>query len=462
MRQPKIGMLTGGYFEYWRMYPGLEKQVEAEMQGLYQKLNGKLEVVWSSLADTTAKCDAAGKKFKEEDIDLLVICEGSYFPDYMPIQTAEYLPGVPILLLLTQPHPYVPQSLDYQDAIHHSFGLVGVVQLSGALRKMGRTFEILISSLDDDSLADEVVAYANVAAVYRKLRFLNLGIIGHTFQGMYDLELDKTSFKSRIGPNVIYVELNDLLNVWEKIPAAEGDRLASKVLSQYRLEGPNDADVRNACRLGLAMERLASMYSLDGISHLCQHFLHLATGTTPCYANSMLIDKGVMVSCEGDIGNLAMMCVLHALTGGPVHHGEFGMYDVTTDTLLFMHHGSGSPQFAARAADVRITPTGERWGFKGAGASFRYVAKPGPVTLTSLLCDRDGWKMMITGGEVVEAPLRPFYGEQFNIRLNLPVKDWLYRLCREGVTHHAALAYGDVRRELVWLADLLKVRKFVP
>ena len=238
--------------------------------------------------------------------------------------------------------------------------------------------------------------------------------------------------------------------------------MTAEVVSQYKLEGPTNQDIRKACKLGLAMERVAETHSLDGISHLCQHFLHVATETTPCYANALLVEKGVMVSCEGDIGNLAMMCVLHELTGAPVHHGEFGMYDLKEDTLLFVHHGSGTPQFARSPKEVSITPTGEKWGFTGQGASFRYVAKPGPVTLTSLIHDREGWKMMITGGEVVEAPLRPYYGAQFNIRLEKAVKEWLYTICREGVTHHAALAYGDVRKELAWLADLLKVRKFIP
>ena len=463
MRNVKVGLLTGGFFEFWRMYPELEKVVAAEMAGLCEGLKAKqgLEISWSGLADTLEKCDEAGKRFRKADIDLLVVCEGSYFPDYMPLQTLEYLPGVPVLVLLTQPQPFVKLDMDYVDAIHHSFGMVGVVQLTGAFRKMGRHFELIIGSLDDDSMYDEVAAYAKVVRAYKDLRFLNLGIVGHTFQGMYDLEIDKTMFKATIGPNVIYVELQELMDLWEKTSEDEGRDLARDLLKRYQTEGTAEGDIRNACRLGLAMEKLAEEHRLDGISHLCQHFLHVATKTTPCLANARLIEKGVMVSCEGDIGNLAIMCVLHRLSGDAVHHGEFGMYDVKENALLFVHHGAGSPRLAKSDDSVSITPTGEKWGFEGAGASFRYAGKPGTVTLSSLIYDREGWKLLVSVGEVLEVPVRPFYGEQFTIRFEKPIKEWLYALCMEGSTHHAALVYGDFEKELSCLSRLLGIRNIV-
>ena len=68
--RPKIGLLTGGYFEFWRMYPGLEKVVEKEMRELSQDLEGNADIVWSGLADTKEKTEAAGRMFKKEDIDL--------------------------------------------------------------------------------------------------------------------------------------------------------------------------------------------------------------------------------------------------------------------------------------------------------------------------------------------------------------------------------------------------------
>jgi len=461
MKKPKIGLLTGGYFEYWKMYDGLEQEVEAEMKALAEGLKQKVDVVWSGLADTLEKCHAAGERFKREGIDLLVICEGTYFPDYMPIQTMEFVPEVPVLVLLTQPQDHVTADMDYRDAIHHSFGVVGAVQLTGAFRKMGRRFEIIVAALNDPAIYDKVADYARVVTTAKTLRFMNLGILGLTFQGMYDLELDKTMLKSKIGPNIFYIELGELIATWKQIDAKEGTALAEKLLAAYTLDGPNREDINKACRLGLAMEQVAEKYRLDGISHLCQHLIHVETGTTPCYANTRLIEKGVMVTCEGDIGNLVAMCILYQLTGGVIYQGEWGMFDVKENAMLFVHHGAGSPKLAKSPADVRITPTGEKWGFTGQGASFRYTGKPGPVTLCSLIFDTGGWKILITGGEAIDVPCRPYWGEQFTIRMNRPITEYLECLCREGVTHHAAMVYGNVRAPLEKLADLLAIRKFI-
>jgi L-fucose isomerase-like protein len=251
------------------------------------------------------------------------------------------------------------------------------------------------------------------------------------------------------------------MSIWKEISSERGNSVASELTELYQLDGPGDEDINKACRLGLALEELAEKHGLDGISHLCQHFLHVQTETTPCYANARLVEKGIMVTCEGDIGNLASMCILHELTGEPAFHGEFGMYDLKENALLFVHHGAGNPRLARDPAEINLTSTGEKWGFTGEGASFRYVGKPGRVTLASLIYDREGWKMLITGGEVLDVPLRPYFGAQFTIRVDRPIKEYVENLCREGVTHHAALVYGDVQSDLEKLASLLKIRKFL-
>ena len=459
--KPKIGLLTGGYFEFWPMYEGLEKTVEDEMRKLADDLGTKVDVVWSGLADNLEKTEAAGRLFKKENIDLLVICEGTYFPDYMPIQTLEYLPGVPVLILLTQPQDHVTMEMDYKDAVHHAFGLVGAVQLTGALRKMGKQFEFMISSLDDPLIGDQVAAYANIVAAVKKLRFMNIGIVGHTFQGMYDLELDKTKLKAAIGPSVVYLELNELLALCQDVPQEEATRVAEDLAIKYTVAGPQPQDLSNSCRLGLAMEKLAKKHNLSGISHLCQHLIHVETGTTPCYAAARLTEKGIMVTCEGDIGNLVCMCLIHELTNDIPCFFEWGMYDVKENARLLGHRGSGSPSLAKSDAAVSIPPTGEKWGFAGSGASFRYMGKPGTVTMASLIEDQEGWKMLITGGEALDVPCRPFWGQQFMVKVDLPVKKFLETICREGVTHHGILVYGDWREELQKAVTLMGIRSFI-
>jgi L-arabinose isomerase len=335
---------------------------------------------------------------------------------------------------------------------------VGVVQLTGAFRKMGKSFDLIVGTLEEEAMYRKAADYARIVMVRKKLRFLNLGIIGHTFQGMYDLELDKTKLKSKIGANVNYIEVGELIREWEKIKDSEVGKLADHVMKSHKIEGPDRSDVENACRLGLAMDRIAEKYHLDGMSHLCQHLIHVETGTTPCFAVSHLIESGIMVTCEGDIGNIISMCILHYLTNSEAVFVEWGMFDVRENAMLMVHHGAASPRMASHPEEASLTPTGEKWGFKGKGASFRFVGRPGYVTILSLINDQEGWKMLITGGEAVDTAVRPYYGQQFMVKMDRPIKSYLENLCKEGVTHHAVLAYGDVREDLEKLADLMDLR----
>lgn len=304
--------------------------------------------------------EEAGSLFRKEDVDLLVVCEGTYFPDYMPIQTMEYLPGVPVLVLLSQPEDTIPVDMDYPRAITDSFGLVGAVQLTGAMTKMGKKFEVLAGALNEESTLESIERYARVALVRRLLRFLRLGIIGHTFQGMYDLELDKTKLKSDIGPSVIYIEMAEILSLWKDIQEQEAEKLAGELASKYVPEGPGKSDIANACRLTLAMEKVADKYRLDGLSHLCQFLIHVETRTTPCLGTARLIQKGIMTTCEGDLGGLVAMCILHMLGGKSTFFGEWGMYDTSENAMLLFHHGASNPELAKDPSNVNITPTGER------------------------------------------------------------------------------------------------------
>ena len=81
--------------------------------------------------------------------------------------------------------------------------------------------------------------------------------------------------------------------------------------------------------------------------------------------------------------------------------------------------------------------------------------------MVSLIEDQEGWKMLITGGEAIDVPCRPFWGQQFMVKVDRPVKSFLETICREGVTHHGILVYGDWRDELQKATRLMGIRQFL-
>ena len=90
-RPLKVGLLACGYFEYWRMYAGLREQVAADMQAIADRLSGKHDLVYPGLVETLDGADQAGQRFREEHVDLLVIAEGTYCPDFFIHQALLHL-----------------------------------------------------------------------------------------------------------------------------------------------------------------------------------------------------------------------------------------------------------------------------------------------------------------------------------------------------------------------------------
>jgi len=67
--------------------------------------------------------------------------------------------------------------------------------------------------------------------------------------------------------------------------------------------------------------------------------------------------------------------------------------------------------------------------------------------------------MLISGGESLDVPVRPYWGQQFMVEVNRPVQEYMEALCREGVTHRAILAYGNLSTRLHQAAELPGIRK---
>ena len=137
-KEIKVGLLIFAYFEYWRMYEGLEEEVKSGMEEIVKNMSKSDEynLIYPGFLDTVDKANSAGDMLKKENIDLLVIVEGTYAPDYMVLQAIRKLQNIPIIFLITQDRKVLSRKdLRYRDVVGNS-GFVGLNQLSGSFSKM--------------------------------------------------------------------------------------------------------------------------------------------------------------------------------------------------------------------------------------------------------------------------------------------------------------------------------------
>ncbi len=454
----KLGLLACGYFEYWRMFSAQFKEnVLGDLDRIAQRLRQDFDVVFPCVVDTMDAAEEAGRAFAEQDIDLLVVVEGTYLPDFMTLHAIEHVAHVPVVLFTTQVEEDISPEDDYEQMMRNS-ALIGTTQLAGTFQKMGWRYESVVGSIKEERPYREIVRLARTIDVARRLRQLNIGIIGHVFRGMYDLENDKTKIKGTLGPNVIYVDIGHLLDQWKNVTEADARQVAESLASRFSMRGITDDDLFRSCKLGVAMERLMERLRLDALCFLGQHHIEKETGAPARLGASMMLEKGdYLVASEGDLAGLIMMHVMQWLTGSSPLQAEWGQYDAAHNALFIVGHGVASPALASGDDAVTLTPAPEEWGFEEAGVNLEFIVEPGPVTMAHLLDTAQGWQMLISGGESLEYPCLPCGEIHALVQIAKPVKEYLTEVHRRGTTHHLILVHGDIREDLAILCRFLDI-----
>ena len=460
-QQPiKVGLLGGGFFEYWRMYPETLKETVLKDNGVVlDRLSANRRMVFPGLVDSMDAADQAGCCFRDEQIDLLIVTERTYVPDTYIHQTLSHVPDVPLLLYVSQSSDTIDLESNYEATLRDS-GMMSLVQLVAGFRKMDRyrNLEVVVGSIHDDDAYAEIDRYIDVVKIHKQLRAMTIGVVGHVFRGMFDFEFDKTMVKGVLGPEVVNVQISHLLDLWEKIPPEDPEvtSLVQKVHSSYQIEGVGQSDILGAARVAVAMKRLVARFRLDGLVLLGQHYVEAHTKATSYLGMAELHAEGKTLGVtEGDVLGLVMMKILRHFTGRTPFFGEWAEFDVPRNAMMLLAHGYADPTQAKRGSKPRITPTPEQWGFEGSGFSYELTFDPGPVTFGHFIRDAQGWRMLISGGEILDVPAMPICDSSLVVGLERPIKQYVEILTKRGFPHHCIAVRGDVRRQLGQLADLM-------
>lgn len=459
-RNIKVGVLTCGYFEYWRMYPETLKQnVEQDFVVITNRLAQICgNMVLSGLVDTLDTADAAGKLFHNEAIDALIVIEGTYVPDFISLHAINYVKNVPVLFFSTQTDENVDPKSNYEHSLRNS-GLIGIAQLSGTFSKMERRYNLVVGSINDERAYERIKYFLQAVQAIEDIRESNIGIIGHVFRGMYDLELSKTFLKSTFDANIINIQSSHLLDEWQAVTDAEIEEETAKLLARFKTRDVSRDDVYRAARLSIAMARLASKFRLNAMCFLDQHFIQRHTQTTARMGASLLMENTDLVAtCEGDLGGLVMMMMMRSISGMSALMGEWGEYDVANNCCFIIGHGIGTPDLAVSDEAITLTPTPEEWGFTGAGLNYELVLRPGKATIGHFIETANGYKMLVSPVESIAYPTLEYNELHAMLRVKKPVKEYLEEILGSGVTHHCIVGLCDMSQALVNIAELLNVK----
>ena len=323
-RNIKIGVLTCGYFEYWRMFPGMLENVTSDFKAFGENFSRRYpNAVFSGMVDTLDSADEAGRRLKEAGVDAVLLVYGTYVADFIALTALDYVKELPLVIFSMQNHESIDVGGNYEDSLRNS-SVIGISQLTGTLRKLERDYKIIVGSIHDERAYRKMDVLFRALQVVEDLREANIGVIGHVFRGMYDLELSKTFLKRTFGVNVILVQTCHLTELWEQVTEAEVEEQTEKLTSRFERKNVTVEDIRRAVRLAVAMKKLAKKLKLNALCFLDQHYLQKQFNTSARIGSSLLMEEeGFSANCEGDLlGLITMMRMGGIRCGGQQLHAD--------------------------------------------------------------------------------------------------------------------------------------------
>ena len=457
-RNIKIGVLTCGYFEYWRMFPGMLENVTSDFKAFGENFSRRYpNAVFSGMVDTLDSADEAGRRLKEAGVDAVLLVYGTYVADFITLTALDYVKELPLVIFSMQNHESIDVGGNYEDSLRNS-SVIGISQLTGTLRKLERDYKIIVGSIHDERAYRKMDVLFRALQVVEDLREANIGVIGHVFRGMYDLELSKTFLKRTFGVNVILVQTCHLTELWEQVTEAEVKEQTEKLTSRFERKNVTVEDIRRAVRLAVAMKKLAKKLKLNALCFLDQHYLQKQFNTSARIGSSLLMEEeGFSANCEGDLLGLITMMMMKSLTGKSAFMGEWGEYDAAANSCMLMGHGVGTPDLAPSDSDVRLARTPEEWGMDGGGLNYEFLVKSGPATIAHMIEVKDGYKMVLSDVESIEFPKIDYDEIYAMFRVKQNVKEYLEKIFDYGVAHHCILGLGNMSEELNAVCDYLKL-----
>ncbi len=453
--RPRIGVFGCGCQHYWEQFPGLRERLITHQERFEARLRQEgVDVVSGGLVDSSQQAFLTGDSFRRQGIQFLFCYMSTYAPSSTVLPIVQRA-GVPMVIISLQPH----RALDYERAttfmqLEHD-NQTSLPEVCCGLQRAGIDVPGMVVGAAEDELAwRRILDWCKVARAYAALRNARIGVMGHVYEGMLDMNSDPTMFDAQFEMHCEHLELDDLHACVEAVSEPEVARKLQQIRELFLFPEPgadpiagpaSPEDLEWAARVACGLDRLVEKFALTGLAY---YYRGLGGNPNERLASSLIVGsslltaQGIPVAGELDIKTCVAMLLLDRLEAGG-SFAEIHPCDFESDIVLVGHDG---PHHVALAQD-RPVLRGLRLyhGKRGCGVSVEFQLKYGPVTCVGLTQTHDGrFKFVVAEGESLPGPI-PATGNT-NTRCRFPpsVSQFIENWSLEGPTHHFALGLGHV------------------
>lgn len=473
----RVGVCAVGHHIYWPQFPALPGRLMEHAGTFVEELRRRAPATIlpvEGLCDSTQRAAEVGEALARERLDLLIIYVATYTP------SAHVLPvirgaGVPAVLVALQPGA----ALDYPNATTEMAleydNVTSLPEISGAMARANQApLDVVVGTLrqgtarqGDERAWARLTDWCQVATVHHELSHARIGLLGHVYEGMLDMNSDPTMVEAHFGAHVEHLELDDLI---QRVEGANEDEVREKLALIERIfvrpapgadplaRQVQPEDLEWPARVACGMDRLVTDFGLTGLAYYYRGLggnLNERTVAAMILGNSLLTSRGVPCAGELDLKNCLAMLIMSRLGAGG-SFAEFHPVDFAEDFVLVGHDGPHHLAIADGKPAIRLLSVYH--GKRGSGPSVEYKLKVGPITMLGLTQTHDGrFKMVVAEGESLPGPIPATGNTNTRGRFAPDVRTFLERWTMAGPTHHFALGVGHVAERIAMLARYLGI-----
>ncbi len=468
MHSLKIGLFGIGLEAYWDQFAGLKNRLEDYLSVVEQKLAAvHPEVINAGLIDTADKAFDAGHRFRQEDVDLIFMYVTTYALSSTVLPVVQRA-KVPVIILNLSPEA----AIDYSsfNAMNDRQKMTGewlahcsscsVPEIANVFNRAGIKFHQVTGMLHDDPICwKEVAEWVEAARVANIMAHNRLGCMGHYYSGMLDIYSDLTQQYAHFGGHIELLEIEELALLRKQV--------TSEAI-QHRLEHFSEAfDVQPDCSqkelekaavTSLALDKLTENYQLGSLAYYYKGTGNVDNEETIdsiILGNSLLTARGIPVAGEYEIKNAQAMKIMDSFGAG----GSFTEYyamDYNDDIVLMGHDGPG--HIGIGEGKTKVRPLTVYHGKTGNGLSVEMSVKNGPVTLLSVVQQRDGKLMLLVAeGASVPGPILQIGNTNSRYRFSTGARQFVNDWNFHGPAHHCAVGLGHISSKIKKLGELLNM-----
>lgn len=462
----KIGLFGIGLDTYWEQFAGLKERLEGYLTVVEDKIRQlHPEVVNLGLIDTADKAFGAGRRFRQEDVDIIFLYVTTYALSSTVLPVVQRA-KVPVIILNLSPEA----SIDYGsfNRMTDRTLMTGewlaycaacpVPEIANVFKRTGIRFHQVTGMLHHDPECwREIGEWVEAAKVANIMAYNRLGCMGHYYSGMLDIYTDLTTQYAHFGGHIELLEVEELAVLRRQVGEAEiKDRTAYFATVFDIGEDCPAEELERAARTSVALDKLAERHQLGSMA-----YYYKGTGnpenedaiSSIILGNSLLTARGIPVAGEYEIKNAQAMKIMDSFGAG----GSFTEYyamDFADDVVLMGHDGPG--HIAIAEGKTRVRPLRVYHGKVGRGLSVEMSVKNGPVTLLSV-AEQAGGKLMllVAEGESVKGPILEIGNTNSRYKFSIGARAFVNTWNSHGPAHHCAVGIGHIASKIQKLGQLL-------